>query len=153
MNVKSCCFVCPDWIRGSGVTVALAGVYREIDQAIVDGYTHFIVDGGWTLNRAIYLHLLELYRLGGITLELVACYESQLKWSDEKFQQLVTACTAISAHNPSRQKHGLENRNMAVIGRCERLIAVDDGKVNTIHCRCARRAEELGKEVRRITAQ
>jgi uncharacterized phage-like protein YoqJ len=127
---------------------------REILLAVNDGYTRFI--SGFAAGVDLYFAeivaglMREIY---GITLEAAVPYRKRLETPDRTFQRLIKLCETVYVASESYSKGSYMTRNMYMVNRSQRVIAVYDGRGSGGTAFTLRRARAANKQLRIITVE
>jgi uncharacterized phage-like protein YoqJ len=151
---KSCC------VTGHRDIPAVQTVYvkeelrRQIQLAVADGYTHFI--SGMAEGADLYFAAIVAEMKAAnpnITLEAAVPYRKRLEAKNKDFQRLIKLCDSVHVTAETYAKSVYINRNMYMVGKSERVIAVYDGRGDGGTAFTIRYAGARGREVIIIPAE
>lgn len=102
---------------------------EEIEKAVLDGYTSFIM-GGADGTDLLFGELVLAFRDKGYKIELVADipYRNRLNSKSVVFRQVIAGCSQVHIVMESYQKSCFHARNRDMVQRSSRVIAVYDGR-------------------------
>jgi len=126
---KSCCVTGHRDIPAERTDYVKDELHKKILLAINDGYTHFIsgmAEGADLYFAAIIAELKT--KNPGITLEAAIPYRKRMEAKDRTFQRLIKLCDSVHITAETYSKGAYINRNMYMVGKSERVIAVYDGR-------------------------
>ena len=125
--MKTCCVTGRREIPANRIEYVKHELDREVLQAVEDGYTHFIsgfAEGTDLLFASIVADHKEENQ--ALTLEAALPYRSRIKTKNELFQQLIPKCNMVGIHSESYNKGCFMKRNIFMVSRSQRVIAVYD---------------------------
>jgi uncharacterized phage-like protein YoqJ len=104
---------------------------REILLAINDGYKHFISGMAQGVDLYFASIVADIKALNpSITLEAAIPHRKRLDAKDAVFQRLIKSCDTVHITAEAYSKGSYINRNMYMVGKSGRVIAVYDGRLN-----------------------
>jgi len=126
-------------------------LYREVLQAVKDGFTHFISgfsEGTDLLFSAVVVDLKA--ENPALTLEAALPYRNRIKTKNELFHRLLPQCNMVGIHSEIYNKGCFMKRNSFIVSLSQRVIAVYDGREagGTYATMCL--AQKLKREIRLI---
>ena len=149
---KSCCVTGHREIPAKQTEYVKYELRKEILLAINDGYTHFIsgmAEGADLYFAAIVAELKT--ENPGITLEAAIPHRKRMDAKDSTFQRLIKLCDSVHVTAETYSKGSYLNRNMYMVGKSERVIAVYDGRSTGGTEFTIRYAKTRDREIRIIT--
>ena len=152
--LKSCCVTGHRDIPAVKVDLVKEELRKQINMAIEDGYTHFIsgMADGVDLYFANIVSEIKSEKTG-ITLEAAIPYRNRLKTKNSLFQRLIKLCDSVHIVAEEYSKETFLSRNMYMVGKSERVIAVYDGRLKGGTDFTIRYAKTRNKEIHLITVQ
>lgn len=152
MNVEStCCVTGHRKVPKEKITKVRKRLLDEIQNAISDGYTSFIMGGADGVDLMFGELVLE-FRDKGCQIELVADipYRNRLNSKSVVFRQVIAGCSAVNVVMEGYQPSCFHARNRDMVQKSSRVIAVYDGRENGGTAYTIRYARALQREVRLI---
>jgi uncharacterized phage-like protein YoqJ len=129
MRKKICCVTGHRDIPAEKTDYVKQELHREIQLAVQDGYTHFV--SGFAEATDLYFAeiVAELKTENpNITLEAALPYRKRLNAKNQTFQHLIKLCDEVHVTAETYSKGSYINRNIYMVGKSERVIAVYDGR-------------------------
>jgi len=126
-------------------------LHREIELAIVDGFTHFVsgfAEGVDLIFASIVCELKIVYP--NIVLEAAIPYRDRLKTQNNQFNELIKKCDHIYIVQEKCTQQCYRARNQYMVDKARRLIAVFNGRHRSGTAQTIRMAEQLNREIRLI---
>lgn len=131
-------------------------LFREAVTALSKGYTHFIsgfsdgVDLEFAriivLAKEILLPNLKA-ELPPVTLEAALPYRDRLKTENPMFHELLEKCDIITYTGEEYHRGCFHVRNSYMVDKCDRLIAVFDGRSESGTAQTIKLAEKQNREI------
>ena len=123
-------------------------LHKQIKLAIRDGYTHFISGMAYGVDLHFASIIAEIKAKNPkITLEAAIPHRKRLAAKDERFQRLIKLCDSVHVTAETYNKGVYMNRNMYMVGKSKRVIAVYDGRESGGTEFTIRYAKTKGKEI------
>lgn len=129
MKVKSCCVTGHRNIKPEMTDFVKKELRKEIILAIKDGYSHFISGFAIGVDLIFADIVVELkMEYPNITLEAAIPYRNRLKAMDREFQRLIKLCDSVFVNSKQFSHSCFIVRNLYMVEKSERVIAVYDGR-------------------------
>ena len=125
---KTCCVTGHRDIPPERVEEVGRQLREQVEQAVRDGYTHFIsgfAAGADLMFAAIVAGLKGRFP---ITLEAAIPYPGRMRTPDQTFQALIRCCDVVRIHSDTYEKSCYMRRNRYMVDQSQRVIAVYDGR-------------------------
>ena len=151
---KSCCVTGRRRLPVSQIKRIKEEHRREIEFVIKDGYAHFIsgMAEGVDLYFAGIITEIKVQN-SDITLEAAIPRRKRLDAKDSAFQRLIKLCDTVHVTLETFNGGVYMNRNMYMVGKCERIIAVYDGRDSGGTAFTIRYARTREREINIITLE
>lgn len=128
MKEHTCCVTGHRKIEGMTDEDIRAKLQSAIEQAITDGYTHFISGFANGVDLVFAEIVAELKGRYLITLEAAIPHRGRLATKNKQFQQLLTQCDQVTVTSEVFHKGCYLERNRQMVDQSNRVIAVYDGR-------------------------
>ena len=153
MEGKTCCVTGHRDIPDDQVERVREGLRREVEQAIKDGYTHFI--SGFAKGTDLWFAEIVAEKRGenpALRLEAAIPYRNNLNrmLKDEYTRALLEACTEVGVISEEYMPSVYMKRNRFMVELSDRVIAVYDGREKGGTVSTMRFAHVMKKELREI---
>lgn len=126
---KCCCATGHRKLPEGKVDYIKKELQEQIQFAVNDGYTHFISG----MADGVDLYFAEIVakikaKIPEVTLEAAIPNRNRLETKNPMFQKLIKLCDSIHVTAETYSKGSYLKRNMYMVGKCKRVIAVYDGR-------------------------
>jgi len=153
MDGKTCCVTGHRDIPQKEITHVKAELQREIEKAIIDGFTHFMSGFADGVDQFFAANVLELKKENS-TLELIAVIPYQKRLDNlmkkPRTYEMLEACADIVVIQEEYQPSVYSHRNRYMVEHSDRVIAVYDGREKGGTAGTIRFTHMLKKELREI---
>ena len=146
MESKTCCVTVHREIDPRREEQISRMLRDEIEQAVADGFTHFISGFATGADLIFAEAVIALKSKYPITLEAALPYPGRMQSRDPQFRRCLAACDVVKVHADTYFKGCYMIRNRYMVDRSDRVIAVYDGVSRGGTYNTVRYAE--GKDVR-----
>ena len=154
MNKKSnkiCCVTGHRNIPNVKCSYVAEQLAKEIESAIADGYNYFISGFADGTDLIFAKEIVNRIRNGQeFFLEAAIPYAGRLDSKDPVFQDCLTYCSQIHITSQKYEKNCFLDRNMYMLQKSQRVIAVYDGRKRGGTLYTINRAHSLDRDVRMI---
>ncbi len=150
MKILTCCVTGHRDIPNDEMPYVSAELKREIQNAIADGFTHFIsgfADGADLIFAEIVAELKSEYP---VTLEAAIPHRKRISTPNKSFHAILSECNIVGIHSEKYSVSCFNKRNRFMVEHSERIIAVYDGRLSGGTFFTINYANTLGKEVKII---
>lgn len=145
---KNCCVTGHRDIPQSSKKIIIRKLQQEIQEAITDGYTHFISGFASGADLIFAEIIVEYKKIYPLTLEAAIPYPGRMRTPDKTFQKLIRHCDIIKTHSSAYSKNCYMLRNRYMVDQSQRILAVYDGRTAGGTAATLRYAK--GKDIRLI---
>ena len=145
----TCCVIAPLHLPAGRLPLVEGALRREISQAVVDGYTHFISGfskGADLLFAGIVAELMETNP--ALTLEAALPYRNRIHTPDARFRRLLAKCSIIGVSCETYTPSCYHQGNCKMVSESQRVVAVYDGRTGGGTAFTMSYASLLGRELR-----
>ena len=126
---KSCCVTGHRKIPAMQIPYVIEELRKQIQLAIESGYTHFISGMAEGTDLFFSKIVAEMKTVNSnITLEAAIPHRRRLNAKDKTFQRLIKLCDSINVTAETYSEGAYINRNMYMVNKSGRVIAVYDGR-------------------------
>ncbi len=146
MEQKTCCVTGHREIDPQRAERLNQLVRAELEQAVADGFTHFISGFAAGADLLFAEAVIALKRKYPITLEAAIPYPGRMHSRDLQFQRCLSECDVVKVHADTYFKGCYMIRNRYMVDHSDRVIAIYDGVSRGGTYNTVRYAE--GKDVR-----
>ncbi len=153
MKEHTCCVTGHRKIEGMSDADIREKLQVAIEQAINDGYTHFISGFANGVDLMFAEIVVELKAQYPISLEAAIPYRGRMETKNKRFQKLLAQCDKVSVASEVYHKGCYLERNRQMVDQSSLVIAVYDGRESGGTAYTVRYAETSGISLAKISIE